>query len=259
MIHPDFVFLHSWEYQERLIDLQGDINESIEEIQVAVSSVLKSSTSQTLQQFESHISDVEGIYVPMLAAFQTLNPGNCRNDAEDVLNRTTTNTGYRASICAATYDIRVRTEVDAAANALSHFNGLNSQVQSIVVKAFVGQNKYANPEAIEDKITEIFDIVKGKWEGSKPEIHGIRENLASSISAQNGELVKCHEANLKTAATFYAMFEDMVQVCIDFDSIPNPFAASKRFSNAAPSPSFTQKHAEFLAAFENQQPYKWQA
>lgn len=258
LIHPDFLFTHTWEYQARLTELQDDINESIEEVQAAVSSVLKSTTNNTLRQYQTHVGEVEGVYVPMLDNFQSLKPGDCRNDAEDVLNRTTTNTGYRASNCASTYDTRVRSFVDAAVNALTRLDGRFGLVQSIVVKAFVGHNSFVHPESIKDKIVEIYDYVKGLWATSKPEIEAIRSSLTSSISAQFSELVKCHQANLNYAKTFFGMFEDTVQICIDFDNTPNPFGASKgRMSRSADTP-YSRKHAEFLAAFEHQKPFEWE-
>jgi hypothetical protein len=244
-----------------LTELQGEINDSIEEVQVAVSSVLKSSTSQTLTQYQTHVDEVEAVYVPMLDNFQTLKPGDCRNDAEDILNRTTTNTGYRASNCASVYDTRVRSEIAVATKALSRFDDLYNQVQNIVVKSFIGQNSFVNPEAIEDKIIEIFDLVKGRWEGSKPEIEAVRRNLASAITAQNAELGNCHQANLNYAKNFFKMFEDTVQICIDFDNTPIPFVASgKRFLKAEVDLTpFSQKRAEFETALKHQQPYEWQA
>jgi hypothetical protein len=256
MIHPDFLFVHSWEYQARLAELQADINESIEEVQTAVSSVLKESSDNTLRQYQTHVGEVEEVYVPMLEGFQVLKPGDCRNDAEDVLNRTTTNTGYRASNCAATYDNRIQLAITAARNSLENFDGLFSQVQSIVVKSFIGRNSFVHPESIEDKIIEIYDLVKKGWEESKPEVEMTKRGLTSAIAAQFSELVKCHQANLNYAKTFFGMFEDMVQTCIDFDNTPNPFARSARLAGIAPS---AKKHAEFLAAFESQKSFEWQA
>lgn len=260
LIHPDFLFTHSWEYQGKLTELQADIDESIKETQVAVSNVLKQSTNNTLKQYQTHINEVENIYIPMLDGFQTLQPGACRNDAEDVLNRTTTNTGYRASNCASTYDNRVQSAISTALNSLNRFGDFSGQVQSIVVKSFVGKNSFVNPEKIEDKIVEIYDFVKDRWNSSKPEIEAVRNSLSTFITAQFNELISCHGANLNYAKRFFEMFEETVQICIDFDKTPNPFAASKsRTSRSIIETPFSKKHAEFLAAFESQDPFEWKA
>ena len=261
MIHPDFLFVHSWEYQARLVALQQDIDESIEEVQAAVSSVLKNTTDNTLRQYQSHVGEIEDIYVPMLDGFQSLKPGDCRNDAEDVLNRTATNTGYRMSNCASTFDERVRVSVASATNALTRFDGIFAQVQSIVVKSFVGRNSFVNPESIEDKIVEIYELVQDKWTGSKPEIESVRNNLISSIAAQFNELVSCHKANFNYAKAFFGMFEETVQICIDFDNTPNPFFTStkSRSSRSIVETPFSRKHAEFMVALESQKPFEWQA
>jgi hypothetical protein len=259
MIHPDFLFVHSWEYQTRLTELQTDIDKTIEEVQTAVSSVLKESADNTLRLYETHVSDVEEIYVPMLDGFKVLKPGDCRNDAEDVLNRTTTNTGYRASNCASTYDNRIQSAINLARNSLTDFGGLYSQVQSIVMKSFIGRNSFIEPETIKDKIVEIYELVKDKWEISRPEVEMVKSSLSSAIAVQFDELTKCHAANLNYAKTFFGMFAETVQICIDFDNTPNPFAASKsRASRSVVAPS-SRKHAEFLQALEKQKLFEWQA
>jgi hypothetical protein len=256
LIHPDFLFVHAWEYQAILTNLQADINSAIQEVQTAVSNVLKTSTSQTLTQYETHVNDVQAEYEPHLEQFQTLKPGDCRNDAEGILNRTASSTGYRASNCAAAYDNRVQNEVAIANRAFVRFDDLFSQVQSIVVKSFIGSNQFLTPEDIQDKITEIYELVNGKWAGSKPEIEAVRRNLASAITAQNIELGNCHQANLNYATMFFGMFREAVQICIDFDNTPNPFASKRLSMNSTP---YGKKRAEFEAAFDSQKDFEWQA
>lgn len=238
-----------------LAELQEDINIAIQEVQTAVSTVLKSSTGVTLEQYEDHINAVQAEYEPYLERLQGLKAGDCKNDAEFVLNRTTTNTGYRASNCASEYDTRVKNQVDIATRALVRFDDIYSQVQSIVVKAFIGQNAFLTPEDIKLKIVEIYEIVSGRWEDSKPEVEAIKRNLASGIAAQNVELGNCHKVNLDYAKRYYEIFREDVNTCTIFDNTPNPFGLFAKSSKAG----YVSRIAEIKAMFEKDVPYVWQS
>lgn len=251
------LFTHAWKYQTFLSELQEDINEAIHESQTAVSSVLKTVARKTLQQFENHVTAIEAEYAPNLGSLQTIRPGNCRTDAETILNTTATSTGYRASVCASTYDNHVRTEIGMAKRYLRRFDDLYSQVQSIVVKSFVGQNTLKTSADIKQRTVEIYELLKGRFEGSKHEVESVSRNLESATTALNNELGNCLNANLNSAKTLYAFFKDIVQICIEFDNTPNPLTAnpfiSKKMAKLAYSETLAKFHA-FVAAEEN---YTW--
>lgn len=253
LIHPDFLFKHAWEYQNLLADLQGDINKAIEEVQVAVSSVLKSSTNQTLKQYEDHTEAVEDAYVPFMEQFKAVKPGQCRTDGEVNLFNTATQSGYRAGLCSYTYHSKVDIEVANANKALVRFDDLYSQVQSIVIKSFIGYNQFLTPEDIQDKITEIYELVEGRWAGSKPEIESVRRNLAAAIAAQNTELGNCHNANINYINRIFTLHAEMVQVCIDLENIP------KSSKSKMSRDSLLQKKAEIQEFINNEPEYQWKA
>jgi hypothetical protein len=165
LISPDVTFEHAWLHQKRLAELQDDINQAIHEVQTALSSVLQNSTRETLEQFESHVGDIEARFVPEIERFNQLRPSVCRNSAQTILNHTTEFTGFSASNCATSYDSLVRIEVAAANGEFFKIDQFYSQVQMIVVRAFVGQNAFINPEAIQHKITEIYESLEWKQLG----------------------------------------------------------------------------------------------
>ena len=107
----------------------------------------------------------------------------------------------------------------------------------------------AATDRIEKTIVEIYE----RFDGSKPEVESVKRNLSSAVAAQNIELGKCLTANLQNAKTFFGRFRDTVQICIDFDNSPSPFAAKGKRS------SHSEKLAEFNALAANEEVYEWKA
>lgn len=225
-------------------------------MQTAVSSVLESSTDVTLKQFETHVDDIEAEYVPHLAAFEALKPGTCRDQAEMILNSTTTFTGFSAANCATTYDQRVSAEIEAANRAKTRFDDLFNQVQSVVVKSFSGLNNFLSPEAIEDRITEMYDFINKQWTESKPDLDAIRRNLEAAIKDRNTELGNCHNVILTQASTMFGMFRSNVQTCADFD---NTAPAAMSFRAGATNEPFRYILEDFEAEMAKATPYEWKA
>lgn len=222
-----------------------------------MSSVLDKSTAETLHQYEDHVEDVQAEYVPILEVFQTLRPGDCRDIAESILNQTTTLTGFAASNCANNYDNRVRTEINIANRAFVRFDDLYSQVLTIVAKSFIGQNVFLTAEKIEENLSEIYELVQGRWNGSKPELEAVRRNLAAAIAEQNAELGRCHNSNLQNAILFYGMFRSSVQTCLDFDNTQEPFGqVAMAGRSVAP---YIEQLQQFEAALAKAETFEWKA
>lgn len=257
LISPGVTFKHAWVYQVKFTELQDDMNVLIHEVQTAVSDVLEKSTKLTLQQYQSHIDEVQSEYLPALELFNELRPSSCRNLAENILNDTTSFTGFAASNCANLYDIRVRTEIAVANDAFQQFDSLYSQVQTIVVRAFIAQNQFVDPEAIEDTITEVYDVVVGRWNSSRPEIEAVKQTLAKAVDIQNFELGQCHSVILGNAQWGFSRFRQMVDTCVEFDASQNSSPSKTRMS------SHTEPHIalmeEFKAGFAKLKSYEWQA
>jgi uncharacterized protein YfbU (UPF0304 family) len=257
LISPGVTFKHAWAYQDKLTELQDDINRVIYEVQTAVSTVLQNSTKETLKQYEDLVNEVQAAFLPTLEQFNVLKPSLCRNSAERILNDTTEFTGFDASNCANFYDIRVRSDIAAANDALQNFDNLYSQVQTIVVKAFIAQNHFVDPEAIEDTITAVFNVVDGRWIAAKPEIEEVRRNLGSAITKQNVELGSCHGKILEDVNWSYSRFSRMVQTCTDFDNTENPLAQKSRMTRSVDS--YITQMEEFEAELAKRKHYEWQA
>lgn len=232
MIHPDFALEHAWEYQALLTEMQTEINGLVNEMQTLVSNILESSTSETLTQYYTHIVAIQAEYVPMLEAFNALAPGECRTNAETMLNSTTQFTGFETSNCASVYNQRVKLEIDNANKALVRFDDLYSQVQTIVVKGFIAQNAFLTPEQIVDDITYIYEAVQARWAISKPELEAVKNTLQTVIADQNRILGNCHNSVQNFAQVMFGMFRSSVQTCSDYNNTPSSLNAKAALVSA---------------------------
>lgn len=246
------MFDSAWEYQGKLSELQTEINEAIQGVQTAVSSVLKVSTARTLKQYQEHVSAVEAEYLPHLEAFEQLRPGECKESAENILNSVIRFTGFDASNCAEDYDRNVRVKLANASDCLIDFDEAVSQVQLIVVKAFVGRNTFVSPEDIQDRFSEVYKIARRIFADTKIDSDGLVRNLASSIAVQNNELENCHDSILQTASGQFSWFRSMVTTCARFES------SQPRMMGRSVQPH-VQLLEEFREQFAKLKYYEWKA
>ncbi|CRL03711.1 CLUMA_CG016600, isoform A [Clunio marinus] len=224
LIHPGFVFETAYEYQSKAEEFQKEVALETYETLVAVSSVLRESTGETLQQYEDHVDEVLKAYAPVLQKFQELRESECRNMAKSQLNLTAIFTGFEASNCAQSYNSRVQDEVAKANTAIVDFDDSFNQILMIVGKSFIGKNVFVSAEDIQGRIVEMFENIQGKWRNVGPEMKNVRSSLSKVIASQNEELKNCHDENFGRTMEFYAMFDHLVDICIAFDNTQHPFA-----------------------------------
>lgn len=255
MVLYEFLFPHAWNYQRLSQNLQSDINAVIHDVQVALSNVLETSTEQTLNQYESHINDIEKIYLPLLADYNTIVPGDCRNTAEQILNMSTSFTGFSGSNCASAYNTAVSKEIEAANLRMGRVDELYYQVQTIVVKSFMGQNSFLTPESIEDQIKEIYDLVNARWTISKPEMDDIRRNFKAAVTEKNNNLSDCNGVTLTSSITLFALLEQHIKTCEVFNNTPGVMS----FRAGANAEPFQQVLEEFKSVLSQLKPYEWKA
>lgn len=244
------MFVSAWDHHSKLEKLQEEINSAIQETITAVSGVLRQSTDATLKQYETLYDDMDDLYAPALEAFHKLDAGICRDTAEQALSFTTSMSGFEAANCATAYSNRVKAEIDSANSQLVGIDGIFRQIQSIVVKSFVGKNVFATPEDIADKIGEIFKFVSERWEESETGVAELRLNLALAISTLNAELGTCHDIVMSGLEVSHVSFKRMVNTCTDFN---------KSKSKSASIPSQEQMLEEFVAELQKLKFYEWSA
>lgn len=236
IINPDMAFTAAWDNQNQLHKLQEDINEAVEDVVVALSGVLKSSSATALERFQGHVDDVLNLFAAPLADFNNLPDSDCKKRAKDILDQSLEFTGYDGSICAGDYNIAVDKRIEAAQKVLYDFDDLYSQVQMIVEKSFIGFNVFLQGEAIEAKIVSTVRAITNKWNAQKPQLEAIRANLAANIKAvYDNELVPCNQEILDFSTSAHLpIFARQVNTC---KNLQTPAARSDRFGAQAASSS----------------------
>lgn len=245
IINPDMAFNAAWDHQNQLHRLQEDINAAVEDVVVALSGVLKSSSDTALRRFEGHSDDVLNVFAAPLVDFNNLPESSCKDDAKRVLDQTLSFTGYEGGVCAGEYNDDVDKQIEAAQKVLYDFDDLYSQVQMIVEKSFIGFNVFLQGEAIESKIISTVQAITAKWNAQKPQLEAIRANLAANIKAvyDNG-LVPCNKDTIDfITVSHLPTFARMVNTCL---RLQTPAARSDRFGAQA-APSSEAIYEEFMA------------
>lgn len=251
LISPDFLFENAWSYQEFLSVLQDDIDETIHEVQTAISSVLESGTGSALKLHEGHISDLLAKRAPLVDDFGRLNSGECRNLAQSLLDMVTSQTGFGASNCMKHYNNAVDIEISKAAALIANFDSLYAQVQQIVVKSFIGKNALVTPEAISDTMIAVYEFVEKKWNDSKPEVESVKAALRAGIADQDTQLALCNSVNINNSQSGFGFLENQIATCTEFD-------ASAKSGRGSRAQTFINYVPQYEAALEKITEYEWQ-
>lgn len=216
----------SWEYQNELQSIQSEIDIAIADVQNGFFSVLSSSTSQTLEQYQNHTIDIENLHAPIYERFQRLAEGSCRATTETLINLTRDQTGFGASNCANDYDVAVRRIINDLSIEFNNFNLQFAQLQQIVVKGFIQQNIFLTPEDASSKMKNMLDIVSKRWADVKPNLASLRASLSNRVAIQNRELTNCHNNVESFAVNMYSMVNTQLTQCENFNNSKRTFSTS---------------------------------
>jgi len=249
LIDPNPLFNHAKDYQTHIANLQLDINVAIADAQDVVSSLLKTSSTETLRQYENHFTAIENQYGPHVEDFNKLEPGDCKESAYSILSNIIIFTGYEASNCHKSYDNSVTEIIAGTTTALVDFDGDFKDLLSTVVKAFVGKNLFISPDEIKDRISNSYAIALERWNNLKPQFDDLRRNLAIGIGGQNILLGQCHDTILEEAIRQTPYFERAIKTCKDFTP------AQKAFGKTAEP--WVQIVKEFQEQLEQFKPFEW--
>ncbi|CAO1315307.1 unnamed protein product [Diamesa hyperborea] len=218
------LFISAWEYQNKLTDLQQDINLQLTAIRTSVSNVLKTSSRQTLEQIENNTIAILDLDAPVRAIVIPLESTACNNNLKTLLNETTEYAGFPSSNCVARYDVSVKTALKAAYALMDKYEGLFSEVQQIVVKSFIKQNAFLTPQAIIDEFQKQYNIHAEDWERIRPDIESFVKSLGGNVAVFNTVLGSCFTTVQTKLIPTYARIVDEVAECKEFDTLRNPFS-----------------------------------
>lgn len=217
------LFATAWEFQNKLTPRQEEIDTDVTEFRTSVSTVLKDSSKEALSAVEENALAILTLEAPVARAVGDLAPGECAANLKTLLNDVTGFTGFSSSNCVATYDTQVDAQVQTAQDMISVYDGVFTELQQLVVRAFVGKNKFTEQDAIIDEFQNEFETRVTAWEAIRPDVEKFVADLGGSIDEFNGSMTGCMMEVQSSVAFAYQMIQQRVQTCIDFENTPNPF------------------------------------
>jgi hypothetical protein len=225
-IEIDGLFETAWEFQEKLNPRQTDIDNDVSEFRNSVSNVLKTTSRDALKELEENSLKILELESPVRTSVNELKEGDCSDDLKKLLNGVTSFTGYKSSNCVKLYDLAVDKEVQQAQELISVYDGIFTELQQLVVKAFVGKNQFTQQPEIIEYFNEEYNKRVAAWEEIKPDVELFIENLSGNIGAFNEVMHNCMVDIQKTVLPSYELLKEDVITCSIFDNTPNPFRKS---------------------------------
>ena len=235
MKKTETLFESAWEYEEKFTTLQQDIDLQLTAIRLTVSTVLKSSSSETLSQIENNTLAILEKEAPIRDVVFNLDPTACTNNLRTVLNGVTEFSGFPSSTCVARYDTAVQTVLKDAYAMLEQYNGLFKEVQQIVVRSFIRQNAFLTPEVIAQTFKTQYETLSANWDKVNPDIESFVKTVTRRVSANNVILNTCFNTTQANLTPSYSRIIDEVDICNEFDNTKSPFS---KFSKSLKTKKF---------------------
>ena len=232
-ISVDNLFETAWEFQSKLNPRQEDIDNDVTQFRNSVSNVLKKSSKNALKEVEENAMKILELENPFRSAINDLKIGECSNDLKKLLSGITGFTGYKSSNCVKMYDFSVDIQVSQAQDLISVYDGIFTELQQLVVKAFVGKNQFSQQAAIIQRFEEEYQTRVAAWEEIKPDVELFIENLMGKIDGFNEIMHECMVEIQNTVVPSYELINEDIETCIIFENTPNPFRKSYRLKTLA--------------------------
>lgn len=220
---PELLFFSAWEYQSKLTSLQQDINLQLKAIRTSVSNVLRSSSTQTLEQTERNTVSIWSQDVPVRDILFALESTACTDNMKSILNQVSKYSGFQSSNCITRYDESVETELKAAYALLEKYESLFSDIQEVVVKSFIQSNIFLTLDTIIIKFQSTFKTRNEEWEKTRFDIESFVTSLATNVAVFNTVLESCYNDVLVNLVSSHTLILAEVSICKEFDNTMNPF------------------------------------
>lgn len=215
--NTDYLFETAWEYQNKLSDLQNDINQDIIEVRIAVSTALRGSTNKTLEQVNNNADVLWAGDSTVRANLNKLLPDGCVSDLMEILNGLTHMSGFESSNCLKHYDNSVQEKINRGNEILKEYGTLSSDVQQSVVQSFIGSNAFKDPNSIIEKIIKNFKDLEENWNVSRPDVEKFITELANEILGLNNQLGQCFNILQIEYDGYYTAVNNKRTACEEFN------------------------------------------
>lgn len=214
----DALFPHSYGKQVQIQSIQDDINSIIADVQWGFFTEVQTSSANLLGQFETFANIINAMHSPVLADFNQLPAGSCRDGAETLINTTRTQTGFNAGNCATRVNNAVANIIQKIDKLFENFNHQFSEIQQIVVKSYIKSNLFVDkPGDVIKQMDTFFNKVDSRWKEQKPEFTKLRSQLATDLAAEHAKLSVCNSDVITFAETMFRLTSSQIDSCNEFN------------------------------------------
>lgn len=200
--------------------MEEEIIQGILNVQTAVTTALKTSTNESLTQYEQHMYAILELDKPIRMGLVDLDSNSsCATLLEQNLMYTTNMTGYESSNCATSFNTAVAAELFKSNEVFKNNNDFNGDVQQFVVKSFVGINAFLTPDAITDNFENLYNTAKENWDSAKPNVYKLVSEMKTLITGMNVLLGRCHSDLIDLVTKSYDSLTKNLDHCKTFQSV----------------------------------------
>jgi hypothetical protein len=227
--NPDELFQSAWEYQDKFIKLQDDINTQMYIVKTAIPNILRLSTNTTLGQVNCNANEIFGLDRLVRTKIMSKNPTPCLTELLEGLDAVTNLLGFSSSNKLKDYDRAVNEIVTRAYKELQNCQASFSEVQQVVVRSFIGANVFTMQSLIQNKFKSTYEKRQQEWDIVRPNISGLIIGLSNSINLVNVEFDR-QLSQLRTSGNdSYNKVQEAISVCEDFDESRVNLATNQRY------------------------------
>lgn len=214
------LFQSAYEYQEKLFNLQSEINQELVLVKTAISEVLKKSTKTSLCLIEDNSKEILNMDQNVRSKIEAHDmsiPG--LSDLVDGLNAITNTLGFAASNKLKIFDRNVDALLKKAAQDIGKYSDSFEEIQQIVVQSFIGSNLFSNQEQIIEKFKTLYEQKEEQWQVIRPNINSLVRDLTAAINLNHQELRFQYEASRNKSKDSYIRVEDAIEICLEFKTL----------------------------------------
>jgi hypothetical protein len=220
IINPTALFDSAQEYQEKVGELQREINFFVTSLRIAVTDVLRASSNATLAQIDSNLHQIFELdrTVRDVVFGAEVDATPCINSLRTRLNAVTEFSGFEASVCVARHDRNLTQTLSEINGLLERYGAHFNSIQMIVVRSFVSRNIWTQSEDISSRFVSEYERNLNEWHANGLDAKNIALNLSSVVEELDAVLAVCFEDIRIALVPVYDRFGRDMNTCREFDN-----------------------------------------
>ena len=213
------LFKTAWSYQNKLSEMQNDIDQTLFDLRDGYTKILRSSSSNTLKKVEDNAWNFLELDEIERKVLEAVEQDDCITDLLDILDGVTVIAGFESANCLKRHDKKFHAEVLKANNTLNEFENFATDAQQMVVKSFIGKNVFKVSEKIAQNIEETFNILQSSWMEQRSKVEHFIASFDEAVDGLYLQFQECLDDMHAAYEVIYKEVSNKQDVCEEFDLI----------------------------------------